>query len=349
MPKPNPTTRRQFLAGAASTVVGAAFAARSSASRVQKTLPKRIILGKGDHAYECWHDWLLPPANLLWGDTHGVAQDSHGRIYIAHTVREHSPSSNTIVVYDHNGKYITSWGSQWVGGAHGLDLRREGREEFLYHTDIAHRVYAKTSLAGEVIWQKGLPTESGVYGPNDPFIPTNTAFAPNGDFYVADGYGSNWIHQFALNGDYIRTFGGTGTELGKFRTPHGLMLDSRKKPYSLVVADRANRRLQYFTLDGKVISQLTNGMREPCHFHTRGELMVVPDLDSVVTILDGTNQVLEQLGDGFPTNLTDAPRSQFIPGKFIHPHSAKFLHNGDILVVEWVTHGRITLLKRVNA
>ena len=38
---------------------------------------------------------------------------------------------------------------------------------------------------------------------------------------------------------------------------------------------------------------------------------------------------------------------QFIPGKFIHPHDAVFLHNGDILVSEWVPIGRVTLLKRV--
>jgi hypothetical protein len=37
-----------------------------------------------------------------------------------------------------------------------------------------------------------------------------------------------------------------------------------------------------------------------------------------------------------------------VGGKFVHPHSAKFLHNGDILVVEWLPIGRVTLLKKLS-
>ena len=77
--------------------------------------------------------------------------------------------------------------------------------------------------------------------------------------------------------------------------------------------------------------------------------MLVPDLDSVVTILDKNNKVVTQLGDGNYSSLGGAPRSAFIPGKFIHPHAANFLHNGDILVVEWVPIGRVTLLRKLRA
>ena len=75
--------------------------------------------------------------------------------------------------------------------------------------------------------------------------------------------------------------------------------------------------------------------------------MLVPDLDSVLTILDKDNKVVASLGDGYPSNLRDAPRSAFLPGKFIHPHAANFLHNGDILIAEWVPIGRITLLRKL--
>jgi hypothetical protein len=33
----------------------------------------------------------------------------------------------------------------------------------------------------------------------------------------------------------------------------------------------------------------------------------------------------------------------------VHPHGAKFLANGDILVGEWLPIGRVTLLKRIKA
>ena len=79
--------------------------------------------------------------------------------------------------------------------------------------------------------------------------------------------------------------------------------------------------------------------------------MLVPDLDSVITLLDKDNKVIVMLGDGDADgkqkDLRGVPRDQFIPGKFIHPHDAVFLHNGDILVSEWVPIGRVTLLKRV--
>jgi len=52
------------------------------------------------------------------------------------------------------------------------------------------------------------------------------------------------------------------------------------------------------------------------------------------------------LGDGHPSALRGRPKSEFINGKFIHPHDAMFLNNGDILVAEWVPVGRVTLLRR---
>ena len=49
--------------------------------------------------------------------------------------------------------------------------------------------------------------------PSKPWISTVAiAFAPSGgDFYVADGYGSNYVHRYNSEGKYISTFGGTGT------------------------------------------------------------------------------------------------------------------------------------------
>jgi hypothetical protein len=76
--------------------------------------------------------------------------------------------------------------------------------------------------------------------------------------------------------------------------------------------------------------------------------MLFPDLESVVTVLDENNKVIVHLGDGKPSNLRDRPRTDFIPGKFIHPHDAMFLANGDILVAEWVPIGRIALLRKLS-
>jgi hypothetical protein len=309
--------------------------------------PQKVTVGSGSETYECLHDWLVPPDNIVWGETQGVCQDAPGNIYVTHTVHPSSPSKDAIVVFDKNGKFLKSWGARFAGGGHGIDIRKEGKQEFAYHCDTAHHQVVKTTLDGDVIWEKGVPLETGVYQPNSPFTPTNVAFAPNGDFYIADGYGSDWIMQYNLKGDYIRTFGGRGSEDGKFHTAHGIWLDPRDKEPLLVVTDREAGRIQYFTLDGKYVRQSKEGMRRPCYSRRRGARMVVPDLVSVVTILDKENKVVAQLGDGKDVpELRGHPRTDFIPGKFIHPHAAKYLHNGDILVAEWVPIGRLTLLKK---
>jgi len=155
-----------------------------------------LILGEGKYRYECIHDWLTPPSGLLFGDTHGVAQDSKGRIYVAHTVHANSTSKDAVCVYDSRGKYLRSWGSEFAGGAHGLDLRKEGNREFLYHCDINRCLVVKTDLEGKVIWSFGTPMESDKYKNGARFVPTNVAFSPDGGFYVGYGYGSNWIPRY---------------------------------------------------------------------------------------------------------------------------------------------------------
>lgn len=336
--------RRQFLAGVGSAAAALALGRAATAG----ALSGSVTIGAGEHTYECVHDWLVPPSHIRFGDTQGLAQDAQGRIYVAHTVHPESESKDAIAVFDEYGRFLTSWGARFQGGAHGLDIRREGGEEFLYHCDTAHRQVVKTRLNGEVVWEKGAPVECDLYNAGQPFIPTNVAFSPNGEFYVTDGYGSDWIHRYTPGGELLQSFGGKGSRPGTVLNAHGIWVDSRGSEPFLVVADRGNSRLQYFTLDGKHVKFVTEGMRKPCHADVRGGLTLIPDLSSVVTLLDESNRPVAMLGDGNPSSLRGAPRERFIPGKFIHPHDAIFLRNGDILVAEWVPIGRVTLLRKIG-
>ncbi len=335
-------SRRTFLGAAAS-----AFAS-PLLPRLSKVLPRQIIVGAGDHRYEVIHDWLTPPDSIKWGDTHGITTDSHGNIYIAHTVHPSSVKPDAICVFDPQGKFIRSWGSEFKGGAHGLDLRKEGGEEFLYHCDINRNLVVKTTLGGEVVWSRGVPMESEVYEDDSRWKPTNVALLPEGDLFVGDGYGSSYVHRYDKNGRYKGLVIGPGREIGQVREPHGLWIDQRSGAPKLVVCDRANHRLQEFTLDGKPLGTVEAGMRRPCHIHYKGDLALVPDLDSVVHILDRNNNVVVSLCDGAPDDLRNAPREKFIPGKFVHPHAAAWINDRDIVVVEWVPIGRVTLLRKVD-
>ena len=108
------STRRHFLQ------TTAAFSAFNILHADDKAGSKRPVLGIDGHRYEVYHDWLTPPQGLMWGDTHGVAQDAQGRIYIGHTVNPASVKKDAIVVFDQEGKFITSWGEQFAGGTVGV-------------------------------------------------------------------------------------------------------------------------------------------------------------------------------------------------------------------------------------
>lgn len=348
-PRKSLVTRREMMlkSGASLAAIAAAGLFNFEDALADEKKPK-LIIGAGSHRYECIHDWLVPPEGLVWGDTQGVAQDSKGNIYVTHTVAGSSKIGDAIVVFDRKGKFLKSWGPRFRGGGHGIEIRKEGNQEYAYHCDTVHRLVVKTDLEGNAIWEKPVPQEPGVYKNNAPFVPTNIAFAPNGDFYVADGYGSNWIHHYNLKGEWIRTWGGTGTEDGKFHCCHGIWLDTRVSEPLLVVTDRESKRIQFFDLEGKFVKIVSDNIRRPCYFDTRGDLMLVSDLKSVVQLLDKDNKLIENLGDGASLpELRGHLHSDYVPGKFIHPHGGKFLKNGDILIAEWLPDGRLTLLRRV--
>jgi hypothetical protein len=313
------------------------------------------VIGSGAHTYEVHHDWGELPAGIKYGNTHGVCEDAQGQIYVHHTVHADSERRDTMVVFDRKGQFVRSWGPDFEGGAHGLHIRQEGRDEFLYLCDTRRGVVVKTTTKGEAVWTIGYPKESERYPlradgtPAVKYSPTNVAIAPNGDIYVGDGYGSSYINQYNSRGEYIRTFGGKGTEPGQLDCPHGLIVDTRTSPATLLVADRGNRRLQVFTLDGRHL-RFIEGTNHPCHFDERNGVMLIPDLWARVTLIDRANAVIAHLGDAGVDSwksIRAGSRDGFPAGKFVCPHGACFDRDGNIYVVEWVEVGRVTKLRRL--
>ncbi len=357
-------SRRKFIqaAGASALVscTGTLLAGNKSPGltilgAANKSGSARPILGSGDFKYEAIHDWGELPKSIKYGNTHGVCVDRQGYIYVHHTVHNTSESTDTMVVFDPDGRFVKSWGKEYQGGAHGLHIRKEGSDEFLYLCDIKRNIVVKTTLNGEIVFTLGYPKESDKYPldadgkPAIKYSPTNLAIAPNGDIYVGDGYGSSYINQYNRKGEFIRTFGGKGSGPGQLSCPHGIMVDARGPEALLVVADRSNNRLQYFSLDGKHL-RFVEGVKLPCHFDERSGDLLVPDLAARVTIMDKDNKVIVHLGEGGDDwkDLRTKPRENFIPGKFICPHSACWDHAGNIFVVEWVEIGRVTKLRKVS-
>ena len=351
-----PTTRRQFLKTAGSAAV-AVSASPLFLHATDKAGSKTPVVGKGEFTYECHHNWGEVPSHVEWGDTHGVTVDAEGLIYVKH--RKRIPKRmDTIVVFDPKGKCVRSFGKAYHKFGHGIDVRKEGNEEFLYLSCIQMGIVVKANLKGEEVWRIGRPTKPAHYkNKKARYAPTNLAFAPDGGIYVGDGYGSHFIHQYDKKNNLVRTFGGTGTEKGQLRTPHGIWLDDRpgREP-SLVVADRANARLQYFSLAGKPLG-VVNTVSFPADIDIQGEIMLVPDLHARITLFDKNNKVITHLGyeeswtkqvlGGGKLTLRLDPK-KYRPGRFVHPHDACFDKAGNIYVAEWVPRGRVTFLRKVG-
>ena len=356
-------TRRQFLSTAAAgtaAVVGAPAILTAS-----KTDSARI-LGDGDYQYEVIHEWPQLPDKFTWQTTHNVAVDKGGNLYVIHQGHADQSDHPSIFVFDADGRYIRSFGNQFQGGGHGIEIREEGGQEFLYVCAYqALKTFAKLDLHGETVWQQYAPMQSGVYAADedtnrtgqwgrDRFMPTNFAFLDDGGFLLADGYGSYYIHRYDQNARWQSCFGGAGAGEGKFDTPHGVWVDKRSgREPSIVICDRAHHTLQYLTMDGEYLETLS-GYGLPANADTWQNLMVVPELHARVTILNEKNEVVARLGGdvervtGPDGGQIRGNRNQWIDGKFVHPHDACFGHDGSIFVAEWVGTGRISKLKRLG-
>jgi hypothetical protein len=351
--------RREFLASATVASTGPVLLGMT-----RKADDPHPVIGDGEHKYQCFHNWGELPADYSWQTSHNVALDSSGLVYITHQGNKATKSNrDTVMVFDPKGNFVRSFGKEWINGGHGIEIRKEGSDEFIYLSNTwENPKLVKTDLKGEEVWRKGRPEAKQYDDPKTPYNPTNICWLPDGGFNVGDGYGSNYLFNYDKDGKLVKVFGGPGDKLGQLRTPHGQWVDSRNEKPVLVVCDRANARLQWFDLNGQVLeaSKPRELVLFPAHAKTRGDVLLVPDLHARVSLLDKANKpivhlgedkawrekVVASLGTKGVTPIRNQPK-EWPAGKFIHPHDAAFDKDGNIFVVEWVSTGRVTFLKKV--
>ncbi|MCK5941220.1 MAG: hypothetical protein KAI24_04550, partial [Planctomycetes bacterium] len=165
---------------------------------------------------------------------------------------------------------------------------------------------------------------------------------------VGDGYGKSWVHCYDKDRNYVKSFGGPGTDDGKMRTPHGLWMDTRGSEPLLLVCDRENHRLQWFTLDGAFVRKMDQGLRRPCNVWPMPDGgLVVADLAGRITFLDAKDKVYAHVGDNPDPKLrakNGVPRAQWNAGEFLSPHSVSIDGHGHVYVMDWNSLGRISKL-----
>jgi DNA-binding beta-propeller fold protein YncE len=305
-----------------------------------------LVIGDGTHRYEVIDLWGKLPAGLQFGTTHGVVEDGQGRIYI------HNTGEKSVIVFDADGNYLSSWGEAYSAGAHGMLYNREDNGEYLYLAATGQNFMAKVTLDGREVLRIGTPPRPDIYDAEKKFVPTEAAVASDGTIFITDGYGQHWVHRYNAKGEYLDSFGGLGSEVGQLHQPHGIMIDTRNGEELVLVADRANHRMQYFTLAGKPVRMLDHDLRMPCTGIQWGDELYIPDLFSRISIFDRNDQLIEHLGDrpncweteGWP----NLPREQWVAGKFSSPHDMHVDGRGNIYVAEWLSNGTGKVTKLIR-
>lgn len=339
--------RRAFLQASAVLAASTAFPTQTMSPKSAK--PTDIILGHGQFKYKVVPNWgLLDAGKNPVNDCHEMVEDAKGRLFLLT-----NETKNNVLIYDKSGKLLDSWGHSYPG-AHGLTLVNEGTEQFLLICDNNRHQVIKTDLKGKEIFKIDYPKETGVYDHPHQFVPTETAVNPkNGDIYVADGYGANYIIQYDSKGNYIRHFGGKtdGYADDKFNCCHGVLVDTRDaKNWTLLITDRVNNSLKRFTLDGKFIARYHYPGSFICRPVLHGEYILAACFRSTdqslvgsgyIQIIDKNMQVVSTPGGSEPIykNGVLQPQKKEDEHKvFIHPHDVYADSDENIYVPQWASN-----------
>jgi hypothetical protein len=311
-----------------------------------------VRIGKGEHTFDWIDNWAVVPdtaESRVDGRTHGVVVTRQGGVVVFHV------GNPAILVFDEQGTLLDSWGDRFPG-AHGLTLVEETGTEYLWLTDYRTGEVVKTTLKGETVLTLPFPNLKGYDDPK--YAPTwvtvfEERFGGNGDIWVADGYGAAYVHRYDRQGQYLASIDGSAGA-GRFRHPHGIFVDVRKAEPELYIADRMNRRIQVYDVDGKFKRVVADAVdTSACALIPYGEFTLIPEAPyrARVTVLDPEDKQVTTLGEndavcarqGFPDD-----RALTESGHFITPHSVAADSDRNIYVVEWIIGGRITKLVRAG-
>jgi NHL repeat len=192
------------------------------------------------------------PSGVMPGSPASVAFDSKGHMFVFYR------GAQPLIEFEADGKFIRGVGDGLsFTRAHGM---RIDSEDNIWVTDVGAHLVMKLNPQGQVLLTLGTKGEAGDWNEaaqarhlNEP---NDLAIGRNGDIFVVQGHtpgrGDPRVLKFDSKGNFVKSWGGKGTEPGKFDVAHGIAIDSKGL---LWVADRENQRIQIFDQDGKFVRQ----------------------------------------------------------------------------------------------
>jgi hypothetical protein len=346
----------------------------------------------GVRVFDMTFDWAnlsaVPEAAGSWAHN-GIVVTGAGEVIGFH--------AGQLVTLDRTGRVRRSVSTGLTEG-HGITLVREGDEEFLWvsdpgfvfkvglddgdedwapvfgkgvHVESRPPRVVKMTLEGEILAELPVPEREPGSAPGmmGDYCPCGTAvdeerLGGTGDIWVADGYGSNLVHCFDKRCNHKLTLTGEDGS-GRFVCPHAVLIDRRgNKTPELYIADRENRRVEVYDLQGRYRRTFgTAFLNSPSGFAVIDELLVIAELYSRITVVDVEDAFVGYVGasqrardavgwperPGWPNALSGDARAMRahlpVPNEFNSPHSLAADADGNLFVSEWLIGGRYTKLK----
>jgi hypothetical protein len=167
--------------------------------------------------------------------------------------------------------------------------------------------------------------------------------APNGDWFVTDGYSTSRVHRFDKSGKYLKSFGGKAAPYN-FTTLHKIAVDTRFTPNRIIACDREAMRVVHMSLDGELLGVVAKDLLAPAAITVQGDYALVGEIGGAVSVLDKEGKQVARLG--LNTEKAEVKNNQTKPevwrtGFVTAPHGVAFNAAGDVFVAEYNVYGRV--------
>ena len=275
---------------------------------------------------------LTLPDDIYLGEVGGVATNSRGDIFVytrtGHptlsmaTARPFAHGGSRLFQFDRTGKFTRELGQGVYGFLFAAQVRVDPQDN-LWVVDEMSGMVMKFDPQGRVAMLLGRKPEAvntapraggpggggdgggggrggrapGAGGDQDVFNrPTDVAWDPQGNIFVADGRGNARIAKFTKDGVFVKSWGQKGTASGQFADVDSIVVDARGNVYA---ADAGNKRIQVFDNNGTFQREIANlgNVQAMCITPGANQVMYVSN-SNPPTDLDAGGEIYKMRLDG---------------------------------------------------